>query len=198
MLSPTNHKLHAEGKIGFLATALFFTGLVGVPILLAEMYLLPTLEAGALLSLMGAGLVLTGFMLTMQHRNRWRHAEAASWKDGVLTGALQGLSTIPGVSRAGATTTALIWRGFDAESSFHLSFLLSIPTVFLAEVVLWAAQGGVSAIPIWEGLTLSLCSFAFGYLTIHALIKVAHKINVAWLAFVFGMMMLAFGLLGIG
>jgi len=197
-LSPSNYKLHSNGKLGFIATALFFTGLVGVPILLIEKFVFPTLEAGALFSLMGAGLVLTGFMLTMQHKDRWRHAESATWKDGVLTGVLQGLSTIPGVSRAGATTTALIWRGFDAESSFHLSFILSIPTVFLAEVTLWAAQGGVSAIPIADGLMLALCSFAFGYLTIGMLIKAAHKINVAWLAFIFGIMMLAFGLIGIG
>ena len=198
ILSPTNYRRHAGTKIGFLVTGLAVTGAIGLPILLIERFLLPNLEAGALFSLMGAGLVLTGFMLTTQSRNRWRHAEAATWKDGVLTGALQALSTIPGVSRAGATTTALVWRGFDAESAFRLSFLLAIPTVFFAEVVLWAAQGGVSAIPVSDGLMLAAASFVFGYLTIEVLIKVAHRINVAALAFVFGIMMLIFGLSGLG
>ncbi|MFA6490161.1 MAG: undecaprenyl-diphosphate phosphatase [Candidatus Micrarchaeia archaeon] len=188
----------SEGKIGFLVAALAFTGIVGLPILLLENFVLPSLDAGALFSVMGIGLIITGFMLTAQHKNRWRSHETAGWKDGVLTGALQGLSAIPGISRAGSTTTALVWRGFDVESAFHLSFLLSIPTVFCMEVVLWLAQGGVSALPISDGLMLAASSFVFGYLTIEVLIKIAHKINVASLAFVFGIMMLAFGLFGLG
>lgn len=189
---------HADSKMGFLAAALLCTGIVGFPILLAEKYVLPNLEAGALFSVMGIGLIVTGFMLTAQHKNRWRNFETAGWKDGVLTGALQGLAALPGVSRAGATTTALVWRGFDAESAFHLSFLLSIPTVFCMEVVFWLAQGGVSAIPFSEGLALAASSFVFGYLTIGVLTRIAHRINVASLAFVFGIMMLAFGLFGLG
>lgn len=188
----------AEGRVGFLVAALAFTGIVGLPILLVETFVLPNLDAGALFSVMGAGLIVTGFMLTAQRKNRWRGYETAGWKDGVLTGALQGLSALPGVSRAGSTTTALVWRGFDAESAFHLSFLLSIPTVFCMEVVFWLAQGGVSAVPVSDGLLLAASSFLFGYLTIGVLTKIAHKINVASLAFVFGIMMLAFGLFGLG
>ncbi len=196
--SPLNYKRHANTKAGFIATALAITGVVGIPILLIEKFVLPTLEASAVFVIMGIGLVATGFLLTSQHKHRWRNSESAAWQDGILTGALQGLSTIPGVSRAGTSTTALIWRGFDAESSFHLSFLLSIPTVFIAEMVLWIAQGGISAIPIGEGLALACSSFVFGYLTIGVLIKVAHKLNVASLSFIFGIMMLAFGLFGLG
>jgi len=115
---------------------------------------------------------------------------------------LQGLSTIPGVSRAGCSTTGLIWRGFDAESAFNLSFLLSIPTVLIAEMVLWGAQmimgGTVAPIPIVDGLMLAISSFVFGYITIEVLIKIAHRINVASLAFIFGIMMLIFGIIGVG
>ena len=193
-----NPKRHAEGKLGFIVAALFFTGLVGGPILLIESFLLPALDGSALLSIMGAGLILTGFLLTSQQRHKWRTAATVGWMDGVHTGALQGLSALPGVSRAGTSTTALIWRGFDAESAFHLSFLLSIPTVFAMEVVIWLFQGGVSAIPIAEGAMLAASSFAFGYATIEVLIRAAHRLNVAYLAFVFGMLMLVFGLWGIG
>ncbi|MCX6772887.1 MAG: undecaprenyl-diphosphate phosphatase [Candidatus Micrarchaeota archaeon] len=196
--SPLPYDKHKNTEFGFVVTALFFTGVVGVPILLIEKLFLPTLDASALMILMGAGLVVTGFLLTSQAKNRWRTTESVTWKDGILTGALQGLSTIPGVSRAGTSTTGLIWRGFDSESAFHLAFILSIPTVFIAEVVLWAAQGGISAIPISEGIALAVSSFVFGYLTIRVLLRVAHKMNIAWLAFAFGIMMLVFGLIGIG
>ena len=203
--APLNFKRHSETEVGFLFTAIFFTALLGFPILIAENFLLGKLDAGALLSVMGAGLILTGFLLTSQRRNKWRTSESATWKDGVLTGVLQGLSALPGVSRAGTSTTGLIWRGFDAESSFHLSFLLSIPTVFFAEMVLWAYQiffshqaAAIAAIPLADGLALALSSFVFGYVTIGVLIKLAHKVNVAWLAFIFGIMMLIFGLIGLG
>ena len=151
---------------------------------------------------MGAGLIVTGFMLTTHKKDRWRTADSSSWKDGMLTGALQGLSTIPGISRAGCSTTGLIWRGFDAESAFNLSFLLSIPTVFIAEMLVWGAQmllgNTVSPMPLSEGLALALSSFVFGYITIDILIKFAHRINVASLAFIFGIMMLIFGIFGLG
>lgn len=196
--APANVGRHSNGRIGFLASALVSTGVVGGPILLIERYALPALDGSTLLSLMGAGLVLTGFLLTSQHRHKWRNAGSVGWKDGVLTGALQGLSALPGVSRAGTSTTALIWRGFDSESAFHLSFLLSIPTVFAMEVVLWIAQGVTSAIPFADGLMLAAASFFFGYLTIKVLIRAAHRLDVAYLAFIFGILMLLFGLWGLG
>ncbi|MCX6769355.1 MAG: undecaprenyl-diphosphate phosphatase [Candidatus Micrarchaeota archaeon] len=196
--APTDWRMHRRNEVGFLITALFFTGVVGIPLLAIEKLFLPTLEANALLTLMGAGLVLTGFLLSTQKKNRWKLAHSACAEDGVLTGLLQGLSVIPGVSRAGCTTSALIWKGFDAESAFHLSFLLSIPSVFVAEVVIWVAQGGISALPLVDGLMLIGTSFVFGYATIKVLLEFAHKINVASLAFVFGIMMLIFGLVGVG
>lgn len=196
--SPLPFRKHQNTEFGFVATAVLFTGIVGVPILAIERYLLPTLDSAALMTLMGAGLIVTGFLLTSQAKNRWRSAESVTWQDGILTGALQGLSTIPGVSRAGTSTTGLIWRGFNSESAFHLAFILSIPTVLIAEVVLWGAQGGISAIPISDGLALAASSFVFGFFTIRALLEVAHRINVAWLAFIFGIMMVVIGLIGIG
>jgi undecaprenyl-diphosphatase len=201
LMAPADIERHAGTRVGFIATSIFFTGVVGIPLLLIEQFVLPRLQGDVLLTIMGAGLILTGFLLTTQHKHRWRASASASWQDGILTGALQGLSVLPGVSRAGCTTTGLIWRGFDAESAFHLSFLLSIPTVFIAEMLLWAAQlaqPGASTIPLSDGLMLAASSFVFGYITINALLKLAHRINVASLAFLFGIMMLVFGIMRMG
>ncbi len=198
LAAPTNTAEHAQSRIGFIITALFFTGLVGIPLLLLEKFVLPTLKADAFFAVMGTGLIATGFLLSSQHKKKWRMSQSSTWKDGVLTGIMQGFSILPGVSRAGTTTTALIWRGFDAESSFHLSFLLAIPTVLGAEVLLWFVQAGSAAFPMSQGLMLSTSSLIFGYLTIGALLKAAQRINVASLAFAFGIAMLAFALLGIG
>ena len=113
---------HARSKPGFLFTALLFTGIIGVPLLLIEKIFFPSMEWGLLLVLMGAGLVLTGFLLHSHKGVQERTTDDVGWKDGILTGVLQGLSVLPGVSRSGTSTTGLIWRGFDSESSFYSVF----------------------------------------------------------------------------
>jgi undecaprenyl-diphosphatase len=185
------------GEAGFLLTALLFTGALGIPLLLLERRFFPALDAGLLYAVMGAGLILTGFLLLTQKGRNLRTREEVTWKDGILTGLLQGLSTLPGVSRAGTSTTGLIWRGFGSESSFHLSFLLSIPTVLVAEVLLYAA-GGLAALPVTTGILILLTSFAVGYVTLGAILKVVQKVNIAALVFVLGIAIILVGLAGAG
>jgi undecaprenyl pyrophosphate phosphatase UppP len=52
---------HASGKSGFIFVALLFTGIIGIPLLVAEKELFPALDASLLYALMGAGLFVTGF-----------------------------------------------------------------------------------------------------------------------------------------
>jgi len=194
---PADFRAHADGKIGFLFAALLGTGLVGLPLLLMEREFLPGLDAGLLLAAMGIGLFVTGFLLLRQKGAKMRTGAKAGWKDGIFTGLLQGLSILPGVSRAGTSTTGLIWRGFDSESSFHLSFLLSIPTVILAELVFYVG-GGITAFPVADGLLLALSSLVFGYLALDAILIIVKKVNLAYVVFALGAIMLAAGLSGAG
>jgi undecaprenyl-diphosphatase len=194
---PADFKGHSGKKTGFLFTALLFTGIAGVPLLILERKFFPALNGSLLFAVMGAGLILTGILLLKQKGAKERKTENANWKDGVLTGLLQGLSVLPGVSRAGTSTTGLIWRGFDSESSFHLSFLLSIPTVILAELVFYIS-GEVTALPVSDGILLAISSFVFGYLTLNVLLKIVRRVNLAYLAFALGLIIIASGLLGAG
>jgi undecaprenyl-diphosphatase len=195
--TPCNIGCHAQGKAGFLFTALLCTGLVGVPLLVLEKKFFPTFDAGILYALMGAGLIITGILLLSHKGEKTRTVEEVSWKDGVLTGLLQGLSTLPGISRSGTSTTGLIWRGFDSGSSFYLSFFLSIPTVFFAEILIYAA-GGLQEFPVSEGIILFLSSFVVGYLTLDALLKVVRRINIAYVVLALGIIIILVGLSGIG
>jgi undecaprenyl-diphosphatase len=195
MRKPMDLQAHSRGKLGFLFTSLLFTGIVGIPLLLLEKKM-PSLDAGLLFVLMGAGLLVTGLLLLMQKGLKERKADSVNWLDGVFTGILQGFSILPGISRAGTSTTALIWRGFDSESSFHLSFLLSIPTVILAELVLYV--GGLSSFPVWDGILLAVSSFIFGYLVLDVILRVVKKVNMAYVAFALGIIIIAVGLLGMG
>jgi hypothetical protein len=60
---PPGLRLPAGSRLGFLATALLCTGLVGIPLLLLEKRLFPALDGSLLFLVMGAGLLLTGFLL---------------------------------------------------------------------------------------------------------------------------------------
>ena len=101
------------------------------------------------------------------------------------------------ISRAGTSTTGLIWRGFDGESSFHLSFLLSIPTVFLAEILLYLGGGLFSLSPA-DGLLLAVASFAFGYLAIDAVLRVVRRVNLGYVALGMGILIIVVSLAGGG
>ncbi len=183
---PLDIRAHANGKLGYLFTALLFTGIIGMPLLFLEKKYFPTLDLSILFALMGAGLLLTGLFLFFQKGAKVRQAPSATWKDGVLTGALQGLSILPGVSRSGSSITGLIWRGFDSESSYHLSFLLSVPTIFMAELVIGLGGGALASLPLWDGLLLAFSAFVFGYLTIDTVLKIVRRVNLAYLAFGLG------------
>jgi len=193
---PMDLQMHSRGKLGFLFTSLLFTGILGVPLLILEKEVIPSLTGNLLFAVMGMGLLLTGLLLLRQKGAKERKTNDVSWSDGVLTGLLQGFSVLPGVSRAGTSTTALIWRGFDSESSFYLSFLLSIPTVVIADIVLYL--GGFASFPVSDGVLLSLSSFIFGYITLDALLKIVKKVNMAYFAFALGLVIILAGLLGMG
>jgi len=182
---PFNYKTYTDGKNGFLIAALFFTGLVGFPILYAEKMLFPGLRGTSIFLLMGTGLILTSLLLLSQKKLQLRSSESVDWKDGIFTGLLQGLSTLPGISRAGTTSTALIWRSFDSESAFRLSFLLSIPSVVMAEIVFYIASP-VGSLPTMDGLSIAISSFVFGYLSLDIILNFVKRVNIAYLAMLLG------------
>lgn len=187
---PFDYEGYTNGKTGFLLSAVFFTGVVGIPILYLEKTIFPSLNGSSIFVLMGIGLILTGLLLFSQKSLKLRTTESVDWRDGVFTGLLQGLSTLPGVSRAGTTSTALIWCSFDSESAFHLSFLLSIPSVIMAEIVFYlGSQTG--GLPVRDGIALMVSSFIFGYLSLDLILYFVKRINIAYLTILLGTLIIA-------
>ncbi|MCW3979287.1 MAG: undecaprenyl-diphosphate phosphatase [Candidatus Bathyarchaeota archaeon] len=157
----------------FLVIATFTTGVVGLPIFLvvrgASMY------GEALLALTGAALIVTGLVQKGAQTEGARTTESLESREGVILGLVQGLSAIPGLSRSGLTTSALLIRKYSGEESFRISFLMSVPAVFAAAVGLVYLEG----VPALEsGLLASLTSsFISAYLSIDILLRVARRIR---------------------
>lgn len=59
-----------------------------------------------------------------------------NWKTGLIIGLAQALALIPGTSRSGITMTAALFCNLDRESAARFSFLLSIPVIAGAALLL--------------------------------------------------------------
>ena len=79
--------------------------------------------------LLGCGFVLTATLLYLGENFKPTKSTLLTPKTSILTGVLQGIAVLPGVSRSGATISALTLQGIDKKAATTFSFLLSIPII---------------------------------------------------------------------
>ncbi len=132
--------------------------------------------------IIGLLLIITGLLIFFS-RNIISKKPNFSIKNSFLLGVFQGFSIIPGLSRSGLTTSLLLFRGFNPENAFRISFLLSIPTILIGEIALLIFNGFFFSPLI---LISIIVSFFVGYITIDLLIKFAKNINFSYFCFILG------------
>lgn len=88
--------------------------------------LAPSLLEGKLL---GCGFTLTACLLYAGENFHSTESTLLNAKKSILTGVLQGIAVLPGVSRSGATISAMRLQGVEKENATTFSFLLSIPII---------------------------------------------------------------------
>jgi undecaprenyl-diphosphatase len=163
----------ATTDLTFLGVATLVSGGVGLSAYAALEELFPALAGGAFIVLVGLLLVATGVLQRVASA-RLGTREEPTLVDAVLVGALQGVAVLPGVSRSGTTVSAMLLRGYDAEASFRLSFLLSIPAA-LGAGLLVLADGVPTLSPAAAVVALAVAAVV-GYLTIDALLRVVARV----------------------
>ncbi|MDO8339657.1 MAG: undecaprenyl-diphosphate phosphatase [Candidatus Burarchaeum sp.] len=174
----------------YLVLSTGFTGLIGLPLFLLFRKSFDFSNGALFVALIGVGLVATGLILLWSRGTAGVRREGeAGLKDAALVGMAQGLSVLPGVSRSGTTTAALLWRGFSQEDALRLSFMMSIPTVAAAEVGFSLIEG-LPSVGLTEACVMLAVAFIAGIASISALMAVARRIN-------FGMFCIALGLLAL-
>ena len=116
--------------------------------------------------LIAVNLIVYGILLGIADRYgpEGRTFEQMTWRDGLLVGAAQALALIPGTSRSGVTMTAARALGFGRVEAARFSFLLSIPAVAGAGVLivpdLLAADGNLLQEAIITGALTFVAAFA--------------------------------------
>lgn len=104
--------------------------------------------------------------------------QALTWTQVLVIGAAQVLALIPGTSRSGITMTAALWLGLSRTTAARFSFLLAIPAIGGAAVLL-GTDLVTSADPVpWLGFGAGfLLAAVSAYLCIAAFVALVERIG---------------------
>ncbi len=130
-------------------------------------------DASSTLLIPGICLLITAVLLVMADTvpEGHRREEDVPYRYALLIGLVQGVATMPGLSRSGTTIAVCMLLGFDRAFAVKYSFILSVPAV-LGAALLEVPE--VIASPV-TGSQAGICllgmafAFAVGYICIKAL-----------------------------
>ncbi|WP_120243935.1 undecaprenyl-diphosphate phosphatase [Halopiger aswanensis] len=166
----------ANAVTTFVVVACIATGLVGIPLYVLAADFVSELSGGLFIAAIGALLVATGVLQLVTESVALEDRDEPTLRDAVIVGAFQGLSILPGISRSGVTTSALLFRSYRVPSAFRLSFLLSIPAGLGAGVLTVVTEGGIPGVSLSAATVAIVTSTVVGYLTIGLLMRVVERI----------------------
>lgn len=101
---------------------------------LSEVFEHPPAVAALLLGT--AALLLAADWLYRKRPDGRRGVDGVGWKDALVIGTFQALAILPGISRSGSTIAAGVARGLTREAAARFSFLLGLPAIVGAAVLL--------------------------------------------------------------
>ena len=85
----------------------------------------------------GIGLLITAIELLLVDGRKGgiKKAKATTYGDAAIIGVVQGVATIPGISRSGSTIAACLFLGLDKSFAVKYSFLMSVPAIVGANIL---------------------------------------------------------------
>lgn len=122
---------------------------------------------------LGIEFIMTGILLLFSEIRAKEHKlrKALGFWPAVLIGCAQGAAILPALSRSGLTMAAAIGLGLERKEAVRFSFLLSIPAI-LGATILMGKDFVQSPVALDHGwLWALLASAGFGYLSIRFLLS---------------------------
>ncbi|MHB1630131.1 MAG: undecaprenyl-diphosphate phosphatase [Bacilli bacterium] len=178
----------------FLFVGTLATGIIGIPLYVSIQSTFSLVGGSIAMIIIGVLLLITAFIA--RRKEQMMKNAATSTVTGkpvtavsaIVTGAMQGLAALPGISRSGMTITPLLWMGFSGEESIRLSFMLDVLALLGAGVVpVVIGQGGQTAIlqfGLGATLIMLLVAAVVSFLAINAVLKLAAKLRTSVVTFV--------------
>lgn len=92
-------------------------------------------------------------------------------KEAFIIGIFQSLSMVPGTSRSGATIIGGLFSGLNRKSAAEFSFLLAIPTMFIATAYDLLKHRSELVVDDWSMLIIAfVTAFIFAFFTVKAFV----------------------------
>ena len=140
-----------------------------------------------------AGFIVTAILLVFSSiierrnsgavKNSAEKNDGIKWYQAIVIGVMQGIGTLPGISRSGSTIAGSQLCGVNRAAAGEYSFIVSIPAIlgaFLLELKDFAEVGStVGAAPVIAGCA---AAFAWGYISLAVLMKIIRKGKLEWFA----------------
>ncbi len=177
----------------FLVVVTLITAVLAVAIYKAVSQTVTGPVLGVPMIALGCVLLADGALITIAkgRRNPSKGLKELSLRDMALVGLAQGVAAFPGVSRSGATVSALLLLGVKPDESFRLSFIALIPasigataaTVLLTHTQIRSALSTVTPEVV---LFAILVTIVVGVSFIRVLLRVADSRRIALLTFALG------------
>ncbi|QGA55493.1 undecaprenyl-diphosphate phosphatase [Sulfolobus sp. E5-1-F] len=188
----------------YLVVVTVITGLVGVRVYLFIEKLVTSAIIGIPMILLGIVLLIDGLVIYFSRRKHTprKNIKELTIRDFIIVGLAQGLAALPGVSRSGMTTSALILLGVKPEDAFRLSFIAPIPAALgaIGVTVLFSKNEVTIALHSinMAGLGLSMIvATVISLLFINALLRFARTKRVIVLVSVLGILAIMSGVMSI-
>jgi undecaprenyl-diphosphatase len=188
----------------YVLVATIITGVIGAPLyLIADS--VTGISVGIPMLLIGLILIVDALVIWYSRKKRAVGASTRKFadmgmRDYVLVGIAQGIAALPGVSRSGMTTSAMLLLNVEADEAFRLSFLIGIfasiaafgLTVVASRANVTAAFASIST----AGLVIAIvAATVVSLFLIDFLIKIAGKSNIVYVTGALGVIALLSGLL---
>lgn len=168
-------------ELDFLIITTIITGIIGIFVLLFLENIKFDATSKTITLFVATLLLITGILQLKTKDLGLKKIKNITKKDSIITGLTQGASSFPGLSRSGLTVSTLLLLKFDKTTALKLSFLMSLPIVLGANIILNLDKFALTSTSI-VGL---ISSFVFGISTIHVLMKISKKINFGWFVLIF-------------
>ncbi len=184
-------------KRNWLIYATIGTGITAIPLyFIFKIIILGAFTPiqGDLITLIISGLlIITGIILLKTRKIYGKNTieevpENLIPKDSFLSGLIQGVSILPGISRSGVTVSAILLEKYNQDDALRLSFLMSVPVAIASIIVdIIFGEGSIlGSLDPFLILGTLLTSFLVGYLTIELLLRVVQKISFGYFCILYG------------
>ena len=191
-----NSDPETKRTLRFLIIATLISGVVGLAILnfldLVKIQEL-SLTSASINFLIGFFLIVTGILQIKSRSSGYRKEYHLKDKDSFILGVVQGFSVLPGLSRSGLTVSSFLFRGFDETTALRLSFIMSLPIILIANLIL-----NIHDFVFLKSMIFGfLFSFIFGLGTIHLLMMFSKKVRFGHFVITFGVLAIVAGIVNI-